>query len=442
MTPIDQLHADLLQDLRQLCQANVYVGFSGGVDSTLLLALVCQALPPASVIAVHINHQLSPQADSWAHHCQQLADQLGCQYRVHKVVVQTQGQGIEAEARRQRYEIFQQTLPENALLLLGHHLDDQVETFFLRLLRGAGPHGLKSMAASSKRDQYQLARPLLQISRAQIFELATQLALHWIDDESNQAVKFDRNYLRHAVLPLIEQRWPGYRDCIGRTIAMLAAPVNDEVPANWQAELAQRLSHDRGLKLLQLEQFSPAQVLSLLHQWFVFLGIPVPSRQRLQSIVVEVIEARPDAQPAVNIGNGSVRRHGPALYWVPALPEVAEPPSLALDTWIDWSGVGQVRLINCAADQQPCLRADLSNLHWCTRQGGEVMRPYGRSKARDLKRLLQEYRIKPWLRERIPLLFSGDTLVAVGNELICAEHLAEQGEPGLCLQWRYPEISV
>ncbi|MEJ2042179.1 MAG: tRNA lysidine(34) synthetase TilS [Reinekea sp.] len=441
MNVLHDLHTDLINTLRATPLSSVFVGYSGGVDSTLLLTLACQAYGSGAVTAIHVHHGLSVNADHWRQHCQQTADRLGCQFIARNVQVQSAGQGLEAEARRQRYEVFKEILAEKAVLLLGQHLDDQVETFFLRLLRGAGVHGLKSMSGDMRRDHYRIIRPLLSISREQIEQLAGFLSLQWIDDESNQDQRMDRNYLRQAVLPMIEQRWPAYRDRILQTIDLLAKPSEKQSDFNVTTELKHRLSHDKGLKLVQIDTFSNAQMLSLLHQWLTTLGHPVPSRQRLQAVLDHIINASPDAQPLVELGGGSIRRHGPALYWVAPMPDVSEPPPLIVNQWMNWSGVGNVCLQSATGDQ-PRINGSLTDLHWQVRQGGEVMRPYGRSKRRDLKRLFQEYRIKPWLRDRVPLLFSGEDLIAAGDELISADHLAENNQPGFSIQWRGPEISV
>ncbi len=440
MNYLDDLQHDLLNDLRQLNCNQIFVGYSGGVDSTLLLALACQAFKPDKVTAIHVHHGLSEHADHWLAHCEKNSAGLGCRFVAKRVNVASAGQGIEAQARSERYRIFKELLPAQAGLLLGQHLDDQVETFFLRLLRGAGPHGLQAMSQVSNRDHYQIVRPFLSTRRETIEDLAQRMNLSWIEDDSNQSARFDRNFLRLSVLPVIEERWPKYRERIEQTIGLLDSPKEVQDSFDISAELKHRLSYDSGLKLVQIDQFSNAQLLSILHAWIVSLGLQVPSKQRLQSILDSVVYASRDSQPSVSLGDGTIRRHGPALYWVPDFPSVSEPPNVTVNQWQEWSGVGRVKLEE-VTDNDIALKPDLPDLNWRIRQGGEKLRPYGRSKRRDLKRLLQEYRVKPWLRDRIPLLFSGENLIAVGNELISAEHICEKTELGLRVSWQNPEIS-
>lgn len=431
---IGQLAADVQRELRQSLTEPVCIGYSGGVDSTLLLTLACRALGPDQVTAVHINHGLSADADAWAAFCERNCRALGCDYVGQQVSVVKQGQGLEAEARRLRYETFGRVVPESGCLLLGHHRDDQVETFFLRLFRGAGVHGLQGMARWLERDHYRIYRPLLDLTRQDIEQLARSLDLEWLDDDSNTDTRFDRNFLRHEVLPLIEGRWPAYRDRVIQTQQLLSAGADTADTVSIEQELEHRLSHDQGLKMVQLDQLSRAQTLSLIHRWLTGLGQPVPSSDRLAVILDEVVHARADAQPCAQVGQGKVLRHGPALYWVRDSAAPESPPTVSFDNTVEWPGVGQ--LILRTVHQGPRLRADLPGLNWRLRSGGEAMRPIGRSRSRDLKRLMQEYRIKPWLRDRMPLLFSADELVAVGDELLSADHLAEDDGPGFVPSWQ------
>jgi tRNA(Ile)-lysidine synthase len=404
----------------------------------LLLSLSCKALGPENVTAIHVNHQLSESADFWMKHTQDACAKLGCKIESKLVNVVNSGAGIEAAARLQRYAEFGSVVHSGATLVLGHHLDDQIETFFLRMFRGAGKHGLRGIAKTMERDHFQVVRPLLDISREQIEQIANELMLSWIEDDSNQDQGFDRNFLRHTVLPEIESRWPGYRDKVIQTMSLFADEPDACVAGTQfdiETELEHRLSHDMGLKLVQIEDFTEAQIMSLLHLWLTRMGKQVPSRARLKSVVDTVIHSKADAQPVVELAGGAIRRHGPALYWVQEQEPVADSPPIKFNQTINWSGVGSVNLVEDDLNEFR-LKRTLPDLHWSIRRGGESMRPVGRSKRRDLKRLFQEYRIKPWLRDCTPMLLSGDELVAVGDSLISADHLALPGEPGFRVIWQ------
>lgn len=427
---------DFKADLRNLNCSHFYVGFSGGLDSRLLLELTCRAVGAQNVTAIHVNHGLSLSADDWAEQCEEAGEQLGCRIEIAAGKVESNGTGIEAAAREFRYQQFSRLLPTGAILLLAHHLDDQVETFFLRLMRGAGPHGLKAMSQLTKRDHYQVYRPLLGLSKQQLIDAANEMNLYWIDDESNADLSLDRNYLRHQVMPKFEQRWPGYRERIQNVIRMLDEPeAKSESHESVTEALKHRLSFDDGLKLVQLEDFTEDQILSLLHAWLTKIGQQVPSRDRLKAIWSDVIQARPDATPQVRLGDGTIRRHGPAIYWVKDMPETGLAPDVTIDSLVTWPGVGAVTLTS-EMEGVERIKANLPDLNWRLRSEGEVCKPIGRSKSRDLKRLLQEYRVKPWLRYRVPLLYSGDSLVAVGDLFIAEDYQACENESGYQIIWQ------
>ncbi|MDN3650339.1 tRNA lysidine(34) synthetase TilS [Reinekea marina] len=437
MTTTPSIYQNLTQSLRDQLIGHdirpVFVGFSGGLDSTLLLKCACDVVGASNVVSIHVHHGLSANADQWQSFCEQQVAELGCKLIVEKGQVESTGQGVEAAARTYRYSVFSQHVTPKHWLLLAHHLDDQVETFFLRMMRGTGLHGLKSMSAIQPRDHYQLCRPWLKFSRLQLEQAANACGLRWIEDESNVDSQYDRNYLRNEVLPLFESRWPSYRERVNGIIQQVDSELQSN--AHHGDNLEARLSHDGGLKWVQLDSWSEADKLSLLHRWLTELGVQVPSKVRLQHVLSDVVEAKPDADPKVRMGNGYVRRHGPALYWVPEQSAIDAPPPLQIGNKSYWPGVGYIE-VKYSEKGQAGLKANLPNLHWRTRQGGEQIRPLGRSKRRDLKRLLQEYRVKPWQRDRLPLLYSGDTLVAVADLFISADHTAEEENLALEVIWQ------
>ncbi|MCB1676716.1 MAG: tRNA lysidine(34) synthetase TilS, partial [Halioglobus sp.] len=173
-----------------------YVGYSGGLDSTVLLHLLQQwrtANPRSPALtAIHVNHCLQSGADAWQAHCEHLCRELGVPLVSRAEPVRAGAQGIEAAARAVRYRIFERQLQAGAVLFLAHHLDDQVETFFLRLLRGAGLQGLAAMPARRSLGGGLLARPLLQRPRSQLEDYAREHQLRWVEDPSNTDTALDR----------------------------------------------------------------------------------------------------------------------------------------------------------------------------------------------------------------------------------------------------------
>ena len=201
----------------------VTLGLSGGLDSVVLFDLLLQARRSldCSLDAIHINHQLSPHAATWADFCGTLCAQHDVPLHLIKVQISRRSKlGLEAAARAARYQAFASL--DTDVLLLAHHLDDQVETLLQNLLRGTGVAGAAGMpetrlaAQGSGARTLRLVRPLIEVPRASLLAYAQQQGLHWVDDESNADSAFTRNFLRHQVLPVIEQRFPAYRDTMAR----------------------------------------------------------------------------------------------------------------------------------------------------------------------------------------------------------------------------------
>ena len=197
------------------------VALSGGVDSVVLLHLLHQLQKTRhfTLKASHVHHGLSKNADKWVKFCEKLCAKLSISLDVYYIQLpQKKSLGIEGEARRLRYEKLLQTKTD--LVVLAHHEDDQAETFLLQLIRGAGVKGLSSMAHFD--DTRRLWRPLLNASRIDIERYAKKHKLKWIEDESNQNIDFDRNFIRYKVLPILKNRFNHIIKVISRSSAHLA----------------------------------------------------------------------------------------------------------------------------------------------------------------------------------------------------------------------------
>src|SRR5690606_31005852 len=140
-------------------------------------------------------------------HCQRFCRQLGVPLQVVHVQV-APGASQERAAREARYAAFASALEEGELLLTAQHRDDQAETLLFRLLRGSGVRGLSGMPESRVLGSGLLLRPLLAVGRAELEGWAAAHQLQWINDPSNQCLDHSRNYLRHQVVPVLQQRWP------------------------------------------------------------------------------------------------------------------------------------------------------------------------------------------------------------------------------------------
>ncbi|MEM1153624.1 MAG: tRNA lysidine(34) synthetase TilS [Pseudomonadota bacterium] len=412
-----------------------YVGFSGGLDSTVLLHLLTRygqdlpATPPLS--AIHINHGLQQQSDDWQRHCERVCADLGVPLVSLKAEITAGSSGLEAAARDARYRLFTSQLQNGEVLLLAHHADDQVETFFLRLMRGAGVQGLAAIAESRELGCGRLVRPLLQLSRAQLEHYAVSQGLTWVDDPSNSDTRFDRNFMRNRVLPLLAERWPGYRQTIQRASEHMK--VASEHSATMVAPVRTTLSAmgDPGLPLAMLQGDITLAALRL-RQWLSDRGLPAPDRAPLEEFLRQLSASKEGARSRLATSQYVLQRYKQGIYLLPSIEWATQPEPIALRQGevVDLpSGLGRFRLVPTAGAGIRLQPEDVLTLRW--RRGGERGQPVGRSERTSLKKLLQEREIPPWWRERLPLLCLGDELLAVADLWLChSSRLAASDEQG------------
>jgi len=410
------------------------VAFSGGVDSTVLLHALSEARPDAPIVAVHIDHALQPESASWERHCRQFAGHLGVEYIGLRVAVDVESaSGVEAAAREARYASLSSLVGDDDCLLSGHHEDDQAETLLLNLLRGSGPAGLAGIGAAQSFGRGYLLRPLLGVSGVDIRAYAERCSLEWIDDPSNVDTRFDRNFLRNEVMPVLTRRWPAAAASLRRSAqlvsessALLDQLADIDIAAAGEAAQL-RLDIVRGL--------SPARQRNLLKRAIRRCGLPPPPATRLFQAVEELLPARPDAQPQVAWPGGELRRY---RDWLFVLAERG-PPSLGSGTTIRLDSepieLGE-RLGSIALRESRGRGIDpavaTAGLRVEFRGGGEEIRLHAGGPSRKLKKLLQEAGVLPWMRDRLPLFYAGDRLVGVADLWIAAEVVTE---PGVVVNW-------
>ena len=427
-------YRDLDDQLNTLLGASHWVvGYSGGVDSTVLLHLLhqwCAAHPGTPALsALHINHGLQPAAGDWQHRCEDFCRSLHCPILSLGITVPAGG---EAAARDARYRAFRAHLPPGAVLFLGHHLDDQVETFFLRLLRGAGVEGLAAMPRRRALGGGELMRPLLDLSREELQDYARRHRLPYVEDPSNSDTAMDRNFLRREVLPLLAARWPAYRQSVARASAHLAGTARAlaDVPVTVHSVLG-----DPGLPLHSLAGAAGEVAASRLRAWLRSRGCRAPGRAPLAEFLRQLREAPGDGRPKLACGDYSLQRFSDAVYLLPVFDAPVPPWSCDLvpGERRDIPGVGVVGLVRSGSDGIPVREGEYLTLRW--RRGGERCRLPGRPGSRSLKALLQELHVPPWWRDRIPLVCLRDEVLAIGDLLRCDSTRRPAGAPLWCVHW-------
>jgi len=412
------------------------VAFSGGMDSTVLLHALAanRETEQTEIIAIHVDHGLHPDSRNWEIHCQEFARNLGVKYISRQVTIDDDlRSGPEAAARQARYAVLQTLVEDGDCLLSAHHEEDQAETLLLNLLRGSGVAGLAGIGAVQAFSRGRLLRPLLGVSGEALDDYAKRHELRWIEDPSNADTRFDRNFLRQEIVPRLAARWPAVSARLKQS-ADLASEASALLNDLADIDLAAANGPQR-LDLEALRLFSPARQRNLLRQAISLCGLPPPPATRLYQAVHELIPAREDAQPMVTWPGAELRRYRNHLYVMPAMTSLPDEPAQVLrpEESLDLGpGMGRLAL-NADVDKGISPQLADAGLQVRYRHGGEEIRPAGHDCTHKLKKLLQQEGIVPWMRERLPLLYSGDQLVAVAD-LWIAEECAR--DAGFGVSWR------
>jgi len=296
------------------------IALSGGLDSTVLTHALATAHDERStpVLAVYVDHGLQKESAVWSRHCAAFAATLGIEFlSVQADVDEHSGTGPEAAAREGRYAVLQTLIRTGDWLLSAHHKDDQAETLLLNLMRGSGPAGLAGIAEVRPFSVAWLVRPLLSVSQRELRDYATEHELDWIDDPSNQDRHFDRNYLRHEVMPRLEARWPDVASRLRRS-ALLAGEASQMLDHLADADLRTLGDRPDRLALDELRDLPSERQRNVLRYVVRELGLPSPPATQLHSIVSDLIPARDDASPVVAWKGADVRRYRDNVYVLPA----------------------------------------------------------------------------------------------------------------------------
>jgi len=414
------------------------VAFSGGLDSTVLAHALANLrnhdgdYADAAVLAIHIEHGLQKESADWGARCREVAAEFEIDFQLLVVNVQLEsGKGPEASARDARYSALHAQLRHGDWLLSAHHREDQAETLLLNLIRGSGPAGVAGIGSLRRFGPGWLARPLLNIDQADLQQYALEENLRWIDDPSNTNRRFDRNFLRHEVLPRLKSRWPDIAARLQRS-AGHAGEASQLLVELAEIDIEALGGDTARLPIDALSALSAPRQRNVIRYAIRDRGLSTPTALQIERIMKEVILARVDAQPLVSWPGGSVRRYRNGLYLLPQnLADQIEIRELEGSQLELGSGLG-VLSFESGADVGLSKALLEGGLTIKPRVGGERFSPYGQAHTRELKKLLQQEGVVPWMRDRLPLIYSGDRLVAVGDLWLAADAVTT---PGVAVRW-------
>ncbi len=412
---------------------HIYIAYSGGVDSHVLLHLFAgdNAIKD-KITAVYIDHGLQAQSAAWGRHCRQIAESLHVNFRSIKVNAKpTNRQSTEESARNARYAALTQLLSENDVLLLAQHREDQMETLLLQLFRGAGIEGLAAMPTEKKLESGRLIRPFLNLSKNVIQNYADQHGLNWVEDPSNQSNEFDRNYLRNAVIPLLKTRWPALDKTVARS-AKHCAVAHHELQAVIDEQSRGIFdSESATVNIPLLLGLSENRQLLVLRQCLKWWGLRSASEKGLKAIIAQVCRAAECGQAEFQLQNHLLKKYQQRLHCLPINVLKSFQP-------ISWPNKQQCLLLSNGYQlKKITAESGIPEVLWrdahvevIQRQGGERIRLPGNNMSQSLKNLFQQHHVPPWVRKNIPLIYIDQQLAAVGNLWIDADFFLQQG--GLC----------
>ncbi len=421
MTP-DQALSTALQGLYP--DVHIYIALSGGLDSSVLLQSLAERLKehPRPLTALHVNHGLSIYADQWQHECHQACEQLGIDLRVHKVDLGgPDSVNLEKRARDARYRWFSSLLKRGDILLTGHHLDDQAETLLLRLMRASGTRGLAAIPVSRSLGEGRVVRPFLALPKSSLKDYAQTHGLNWVEDESNVSLEFDRNYVRHQVIPALAARWPS---AISQLASSAAHCREDQLLLDELAALdlaaVETVAGDSFLSLhnpLDLARFT---ALSCRRQRHLLQSI----LRRISGLSIASTQMSEWLRQVANYRRGGRGRHGLTLGMcslaiydgqmhflknVPDLSErkiswdISQPLNiLELDVCLSVQEAGGDALRQTGARVLQIEQSEALQVHW--RRGGERVQRFSDTHSSALKKLMQQQKVAPWLRSALPLI--------------------------------------
>lgn len=405
----------------------IFVAYSGGLDSHVLLHLLAgskkRIKSSAKLTAIHINHNLSCQAQAWEHHCRQICRKMRVNYVTKKINAKmtlnsnVHKQSPEEILRQLRYAAIAKILPKNSCLLTAHHANDQAETLLLQLFRGAGPKGLAAMPEKAQFAGSWLVRPLLNFTREDLLQYAQKHKLTWVEDESNVDSKYDRNFIRHKVIPIIKTKWPSIVVTLNRAARNSAEA--SELLAILAAQDLAAVTVTRGenknndvIDVELLKKINFMRQKNLVRWWLQKLNLTIPSELKMQQIMKTVVASRYDATPVIKWFGTEIRRFRQYIYAIPPLTPhdntVIIPFHLRKKQLNLPGNLGTLKI-----QISPGFKFDFRKFTIRFRCGGEKIKLSQSRFTYDLKKLMQTWKIPPWLRDRIPLVYYGDEIVAV-----------------------------
>ena len=397
----------------------VHIGFSGGLDSTVLLHYLQSnkvSIGIKQIKAIHINHNISANACSWQNHCQKLCDDYAIELLT--TTLDLAKNTTETQARKARYQAFNSLITNNtkhdSVLVLAHHSNDNIETMLLNIITGASIDTIVGIPSKRYFNNIKLLRPLLNLTKLQLRQYAVAHKLVWVEDDSNSNLKHQRNFVRKQLLPQINAKFKNSnleltQLLLGQDKKLIAYFVELEIK-----QLQQRREiFGYSISLIKLLQRPNFVITKVLHYWlhkYVDTKISnAQSRQLLQDLTSKSTTLN------ISFGLWQLRYFQNRLYLLKLPPTNIDKASVTFNSEV----TEQYLTIKSANNTQ-------KSLLLAPKADGIRCKPLFRNQSQKLKKLLQEYNVPTHLRPYLALVYSTDNkLLAVAGVFICCKSVAD-----------------
>ena len=437
MNNLQDFDVRFLSQFSSIETEGICLALSGGLDSMVLLTLMHTHLSERyKMRAIHVNHNLHEKSDAWSIFCKEQCERMNIDLMIKSIHPESDGFGLEANARDQRYNVIKESLNSNETLLTAHHKDDQLETILFRIFRGTGVDGLRGIIRFRNDGMNIIFRPLLNFSRADLENYASIKNIAWIEDGSNKDSSFDRNYIRKYLTPKIKDRWTTADDAVHRL--SLIATENHELLNEVASEDLSEENTFKSISISNFDSFSIPRIKNMIRYLIEKNNMPMPSMHILNSGINDLI-MNDEKSAEIKWSEYVIRRFNGRLYF---LNKAEVMPCEATEN-ISWSINQSISLshpigkLNTKITEGNGISLDKcsSNLQIKFRKGGEKMFFNADNGSKTLKDFFNEKKILPWIRDKVPLIYDDQHLICIGDLWINENFIATESEPAFTIHW-------
>ncbi|CAL4319370.1 tRNA(Ile)-lysidine synthase [Buchnera aphidicola (Protaphis terricola)] len=405
------------------------IAYSGGMDSTVLLYQLLKLKktnPDINIRAIHINHNINNYSKKYQKHCIKICEKNQIPLIIEKIYL-TITKNIESELRIQRYNLIYKNLLNHEILLTGHHLNDQCETFFLSLKRGSGPTGLSGMSYETNFGKSKIIRPFLHIKKKKLEIWANKNNLIWIQDYTNYNINYDRNFIRHKIFPILEKKWPFFLKNCFRTMT-ICNEENQLKKILLDEKIKKFLHFNECLNIKNFKNLQEELCKSLIRYWISLKNIKALPYKTIQKIYDEILCQPKKNNIRIILKKNEIRKYKNSLYFIKKQPNIKNKIIFWHDTNNKLTLPNNLGYIIKNSKKEGfnipiAKKTECINIRF--QYKGKIL-ILGKNKRQEIKKIWQEYNIPPWLRNQIPLLFYNNQLISALGVFIINQNKKEQ----------------